>query len=434
VPRQRIGHAYSSCRAALDDEGVPTCRPPSFRDVVRVAVWRELQEGVGRESAFCPKLDKTREREGDRLSFFAVLDVEDQDKRKRFTVERCHLNLWSLAGLGPRRRIFVLDVGLKIKASSVPVRGFSLALPFGVDTYSGLEDQVRTQTTAELIFDSTISYPGNGDAPREPVIRVGSDDMKILSVQVGQKKTARLSNESLTVWDFSFITPLPAGEIGYVRLRFPIVNLGRTWQWQKASWRKSGAILDLRLSDQRSTATLDGGSELRARALALEGVNVFAMVPAWLNGRAMHPELNYTRVLENDVWSSYLRRQAERGAKPMIVFAWKVNIPVTLDSPLRIYADFIMRRRTPVLLIAVVALVCSVAAIGLIFDLPVRQPVLDGLAWAQDLIAHAILWIAGAGLFGIFLKYAKFLGMLRKFSAKVFHHVEDRVFNVKKNN
>lgn len=308
------------------------------------------------------------------MSFFAVLDVSDSQDRGHFEVDQCHINLWALSGLWFRRRMFYLDVGIKLAALGADLHAFSLVLPFGTSSFDDLTSSISTRTTAELIFDSDIVYPERG------LIQVGPQQMRVLSVSATGQKDVSLSTADVSVWDLKLTSPLVAGQTGYARVRFPIEVLGSVWQWQQSGARRSGAILDFRVLDQRSTATLPNGPDLRARALGLKKVAIFAMVPAWLHGRAIHPDLNYIRVLESQVWASYLGRRAEFRNRPMVVFSWKGN-GLSLATPLRIYTDFTIRRKAPSALLVGAATAVAVSAVGFVYEVPIR-PEVQGFAQA----------------------------------------------------
>ena len=309
------------------------------------------------------------------MSFFAVLDVSESRERGQFAVEQCHINLWALQGLWPRRRMFYLDVGVKLSAKEADVHAFSLVLPFGTSRCTNLTDTLFTLTTAELIFDSDISYPESQPGGHS-LIRVGTQPMHVLPVSASAQKDQTLGTRDVSVWDLKLAAPLRAGQTGYARVRFPIEVLGSAWQWQRSGLRRSGAILDFRLLDQRSTATLTGGEDLRARALELKKVAIFTMVPAWLHGRAIHPALNYIRVLESKVWAPYLGRKAEFRNRPMVVFSWKGD-GLSLTNPLRIYTDFTMRRKSPTVLLGAAMTAVALLVGGLIYEIPVREGVRD---------------------------------------------------------
>jgi len=368
------------------------------------------------------------------MSFFAVLDRSEPDELEEFTVEQCHINLWALRGLGPGRRRFFLDVGVRVKAGGgASLKGFSLVLPFGAEAHTDLTTLlVENRRVAELIFDSDISWPTPPPGSNFKLITIGDNDMRVMPVKTAANKGLD-TGADVSVRDFMFVTPLPANETGYARVRFPLNNLGSTWQWQASSGRRTGAILDFRVLDQRSTATLDDGNELRARAKHIDTVAVFAMVPSWLHGRAINPELKYMRVLESRVWTPYLKRLAEFGDRPMVVFSWKGK-DVSLDEPLRIYADFTMRRKGPSLLASLVFLALTIAAVGFVYDLPVRDGVTTSLQAVGDLIAEKFeLLITGGVLAALVLglkipeRLAKAVGAVKAARAG-FRAFEELVF------
>jgi len=347
------------------------------------------------------------------MPFFAVLIRPDASDRQLFEVEQCHINLWALRGLWPGRRRFYLDVGVRIKAGDgEAIKGFSLVLPFGVEAHLDLTPLLKDERkVTELIFDSDIGLPTDPSDVNNKVITVNEDRMRLQAVKDVDDVDAK---PEVSIRDFAYVTPLPPGETGYARVRFPINNLGSTWQWQRTSGQRSGAILDFRVLDQRSTATLKNGTEIRARTKTINTVAVFAMVPSWLHGRAINPAAKYMRVLESREWTPYLKRVPEFGDKPMVVFSWKGNA-VSLAKPLRIYADFTMRRKSTPILLSLALVALAIVAVGVIYELPVRANVTgvleDGWSWLQSWFELLL----GAGVITVLLFLFKVPGRLAQF-------------------
>jgi hypothetical protein len=342
------------------------------------------------------------------VAFFAVLRNESDSQDQPFTVLQCHINLWSLAAMWPRRRIFLLDVGLKIRADSEALDGFHLALPAKISSYKSLAREMTSdRQIAELIFDSPVQF-GSVPGPNEmKTIQVGDDEaMPVLPVVPKETKDTALSQDGFDVWPVKLARPLAPGETGYLRIRYNVADLGQTWQWQKLGFRKTGAILDFRLSDQRSTATLESGDAIRHRVMPLETVNFFSMMPARLHGRSVSPDARYTRALENDAWSAYLHRKPERTGRTMLATAWKASprdeevggvksnrAAVTTERPLRIFVDYVQRRSPHPVVIAGLTLLTSLIAAGAVFDLPLK-------GWSQaivDVICDFAILLASLG-------------------------------------
>lgn len=165
------------------------------------------------------------------MSFFAVLNSSADTVEKPFQVSRLHLNLWSLAAIGARRRMFLFDVGVEIHAdeSGDAVTEISLALPFDTLGPRSLIDKVQTPKIAGLIFDSKIAHLEGG--------RIGINDQEALKpVDVRVREATRdrsYTAKGFTLWKLPLSTPIEPGSSGYVRLRFPVLSTGRTWQWTK---------------------------------------------------------------------------------------------------------------------------------------------------------------------------------------------------------
>jgi hypothetical protein len=261
------------------------------------------------------------------MSFLAVLRAEGEDGA--FTVPLCHVNLWSLDALGPRRTL-VLDLGLTIQAAEKPVSCITVALPVGTsDRVEDLASKVLDTDLAGLIFDKEVTKP-------EPaVIRFDDAPTNVVRVKTttsGQAEAHR--SRDFSVWTLQFATPLDPGRAGYLRVRFAVTGSGRTWQWQRNYLARTGALVDFRICDVRGTATVLGGDELRGRILPIGRVHVFVMVPSWLHQRSASPIPTYVRVLEGSVWAGYLGRAPEiRSRSKLVVYYWREGRPNPPGAP-----------------------------------------------------------------------------------------------------
>jgi hypothetical protein len=335
------------------------------------------------------------------MSFFAVLRPTTGASFP--AVVDCHLNLWCLGALGPRRTL-VLDIGLRLRADDGPIDSVRLALPFGTSQVTDLAGKVLDSQIAELIFDTEVLLPSSD------TIRYRDRDLRISHVATARaKRESEYAESYFSVWNLPLVRPIPEAEESYLRIRFNVVSSGRTWQWQRR-WRLcTGAIIDFRICDIRSTATVPGGEELRHAILPISRIAAFVMVPAWLYARASSPAPAYVRLLEGSVWTEYLDRAPEvRSSSKLVVYTWRnyrsTQLPhgevgisagapepttISIDKPFRIFLH--LAKETGPLSPLRVIFLCLVA-IGLadlIFDIDVRH------GWSD--IARSV----GHGLHGI---------------------------------
>jgi len=283
------------------------------------------------------------------MSFFAVLRSNGAGGPP--SVIDCHINLWCLGAFGPRRAL-VLDVGLRLHAENGPVEAIRLALPFGTSKVVDLASKVLDTQIAELIFDTEVIHSAHS------TIRHRDSDLKISYIATARAKQEDEYAESyFSVWNLPLAQPIPEAQDSYIRIRFNVMSSGRTWQWQRTWWLCTGAIVDFRICDIRSTATVPGGEELRHAIIPINRVAAFVMVPAWLYARASSPAPAYVRLLEGSVWTKYLDRAPEiRSVSKLVVYTWRnygsthlthgeVGVsagsptltPVSIAKPLRIF-------------------------------------------------------------------------------------------------
>ncbi|KRC61171.1 hypothetical protein ASE14_09590 [Agromyces sp. Root81] len=253
------------------------------------------------------------------MTFFAVLDAADLEQRTGFEVTRLHLNLWSLAAIGVHRRMFVFDVGIRIKATQEPVSKISLALPFDTLEPESLFDKVMDPRIAALIFDSQIT------AINDSTLDYENGPFKVIDVRAKAATRAdEYTSPGFSLWDVPLAARIEPGQEAYVRLRFPVSSTGRTWQWTKTRLKRTGAVLDFRISDLRSSKKVPGGTELIDRVRPIESIAAFVMAPIWLHGRTTHPDPRYIRLLEGRVWADYLDRAPELSRRSrLVVYYWR---------------------------------------------------------------------------------------------------------------
>ncbi len=325
------------------------------------------------------------------MSFFAVLDVENENARKRFDVDQLHVNVWSLASLFPWRRSLVVDIGVALTARE-DVSGISLALPFRTVAVKDLSEYLTDNRTASLIFDSVAWYD-----PRRSELRADGSPMRLLRMDAKSGREDGLSSDSLTVWGVNFVRRLKAGRTGYFRMRFE-VEPSRSWEWQPTAVlrRKSGLLVDLRVADVRSTVELAGGESILSRVCKINRAYIFAVLPQSLSPSTVSPEPSYIRLLEPRVWGRYLDRKAEFFGRRLVVYQWKSDKhpdgkpSVTINRPIRLYGRFNLRTRYGTIRAIIVATVLAIGAVAVLLEAPFRPEVVA--VWNQAVATVVDSW------------------------------------------
>jgi hypothetical protein len=95
------------------------------------------------------------------MGFFAVVRANPTDD---FSIVECHINLWCLAGL-LKRRVFFLDVGLRLRAGEKAISTFEMALPFGIygkeaDGFKDLHSLFGDDDVCQLVFGRHVDRQG----------------------------------------------------------------------------------------------------------------------------------------------------------------------------------------------------------------------------------------------------------------------------------
>ena len=270
------------------------------------------------------------------MGFFAV--VSDRTPAP-FQVEKCHLNLWTLGGLFGYR-VCYLDVGLLLAAGDEDTDSFRLALPVATrpNALRSLRDEMRDATVGSLIF------------AREEVVfgdSVVIDNEKVPLLQVANANCSRSDHpdrRNFSEWRIALSEKLAAGRSGYLRLRFVVHTPGRVWLWRPSLPLRGGAVVDVRVSDEREAQTVPDADELTRKIVPLEELEVFVIAPAAFEAAAVSPEPRYIRSLEGRVWEGYLKRSTDmRRAAKFLVYRWK-GVGVTSARPFR---GLIQLRRHP---------------------------------------------------------------------------------------
>jgi hypothetical protein len=274
------------------------------------------------------------------MGLFAVLSPQAPPA---FSVDLCHINLWQLPGLG--RQIFVWDVGLQLTAPpAADLESVRLALPFDADVShaADLADVMRNQQVASLVFGSNATVVG-----QQLITGAGTFDLHPIRVP-GIKVLKDLSSKELTVCEVPFIDPIQAGQQKYIRVRFPIRNLGRVWTWRRFGPLRGGALIDLRVNEVREAVSAGIQKEIQGRVLPISALYVFIIAPWQLREVLEHPPFRYVRILEGRAWERYLRWSTgvPRPAK-LLIYSWEWKQIIDSNKPARAFLRLTADRPGP---------------------------------------------------------------------------------------
>lgn len=344
------------------------------------------------------------------MGFFAVAS---SDGNEAPVVNRCHLNIWTLGGL-LGYRVCYLDVGLQLTAGEEPLRTFRLGLPVCTPPEVGLaleslSRRMEDPTVAGLIF-------AREDPVHNGEITLRDGPVPLLDIDRSRCEMAeRPRAKHFSLWTLRLTNDLPAGDSGYLRVRFHVHGGGRMWIWQRSLLARNRAIVDCRVNDEREALAVVDGSEFTGRMLPLEDLNVFVIAPAAFTPSVTTPEPRYVRPLEGRIWEEYLGRRTDLGRdEKFLIYHWHNNRPTTRQDPFRAFLQLERRRSLlpswsdlmPVLLALLLAIV--------LLDVSFRD-----FGWAADVggfLAGGFPLVAGlGGLLALFMFFAHTRDRLREF-------------------
>lgn len=373
------------------------------------------------------------------MGYFAVLSLPDGPS---FRVCRCHLNLWSLAGAVPGRRLWYLDIGLHLEApeqaasvdesawnpsaqatTSKELTAFQLRLPVDVETggEKDLFDALSSHDIAELVFGGPVTLAND---PAADVQRLIFADGELVCARVDDRKIERADDGAdpyTTIVTVPLQRPVPPGESRYFRVRFRVYRPGPTWQWRGPWLARTGGRLDLRVADVRESRWAADERVLRDRVLPIEALNVFVMLPRWLKASLAHPDLAYVRTLEAGAWTRYLQGAPHLGAPARLtVHYWKYaarpdaaeRTAVTKDKPFRVFLE--TERHSPfygwwgylrITLGVLLALVLAGPGLDLARDVDLPDP---STSWVKWLLGGSLVAVFGALIAGAKLVRSRF--------------------------
>jgi hypothetical protein len=270
------------------------------------------------------------------MGFFAILAPPEAEPDTLPTIRKCHINLWSRGTL-LRHRV-VCDVGLDIHApAAATVRSVTLALPFRIreGDVTDLYSKLTNPDGARLIFGEQIT------STHQTI--VGSDDhlynLRRVSTE-NMVSDAAWSARDLSVVRLSLREPLPAKQFAYVRMRFGIASLGRTWSWKRSGWTMNGALVDFRIADVREAVGRTTREGLEHRVLPLKDVRLLIMLPWHFQMRFVSPPLRYARLMEDEAWADYLEGWTLRPRRAkLVIYYWRWPALDANPSPVEIGKD-----------------------------------------------------------------------------------------------
>lgn len=368
------------------------------------------------------------------MGWFGVL-AESTRPEDAFTVAGCHLNWWVLPTLIPGRRLFLLDVGLHVRAPAArDLSRLILALPFDAEQIrwegkqvtwaQDLFDVMRQSEVCHQVFGGPVQLHDTHDGYR--VEFSGGSNLEFVRVLVGN--IGPLDDEGrrrpdLSLWELPLESPIPQGSSRYLRFRISVFRAGKVWRWKRVWFGKSGAQIDLRISDVREALREERERLYWPRVMPIEQVNVFFIVPDEFQATVASPPLHYVRLLEAGQWGSYLRgaryRPPVRGLR---VHYWRhpaeasyppsssvpgssnlktpagsslsrALLPITIDDPFRVFLDLSRDIATPSWVAILRTILAVLVGIG-IFRL---APALRSLGESYTVHAPTILkWALGS--------------------------------------
>ena len=203
-----------------------------------------------------------------------------------------------------------------------PVSEFELAIPFGTDENSLLDitDKLEDTSTLNLIFSGSASYSTNP----VPTINYDGTDLILRAIDLNEScRKQGCCNNQISVWKIRLASDLEPNLPIYVRMRFLITGLGRTWVWRRSLFSNNGALVDFRVGDVRGTEGFATNIN-ESRIVPIERLFVFIIAPAWLELRTASPELHYIRLLEGRPWWPYLGfASSVFKEEKLVIYQWR---------------------------------------------------------------------------------------------------------------
>lgn len=265
------------------------------------------------------------------MGFFAILR---EDGEPSCRVRQLDINLWCLPRLFGRHQFFC-DIGIRLaqEQPDVTLGRLALAMPFRTDgtLWEDLSDRLLTYPkTAGLVFGEQTQVDG-------ATLRF-ADGTDFTLARLEREKCSldmARSTKFFSLWHLTLRRPVRPGGDVYLRTRFNITDLGRTWLWQRAILLQNGALVDIRVTDLRESVIVPQGDDYPDRVVKIDELNCFVIAPAsYVLGRAS-PELRYSRILEGRVWEPYLDRATDLLRRRKISVNFWREVDVSSDNEFR---------------------------------------------------------------------------------------------------
>jgi hypothetical protein len=205
------------------------------------------------------------------MGYYAVLQPPDG---KPFQVTACHLNLWVLNALG--KYLFYFDVGLHIIGKEDGVSKVHLALPFRTQV-GDLKDLstilVQRPEVASLIFGVPVQVHSH----TLTFHKYGKEQKyQVMGVDVGGEAGSKRINgsDTYTLWEIKLSSALQRECDSYLRVRFTLSGLGRTWLWGADS-----VLFDMRVADIRGAIDAEELNKRERDIIPIRYFHIFLILP-----------------------------------------------------------------------------------------------------------------------------------------------------------
>jgi hypothetical protein len=278
------------------------------------------------------------------MGFFAVSSLGSQIP---FEIEACHISFWVLAK--PWYQLFgysfCFDVGLRIK-SQEPLRRIRIVLPFDSDNANvfDLSGVVLDPDFSPLIFGKPVSV-NNGYVTYDGPLN-GRDKIKDRVIAVSAKNSTAEPNSAhspgFSVWTIELEQPTQTNEFTYIRFRIPAKNPWRIWASKGWGLAKRGIVVDFRISDIRESLLLGHGRSEATHLVPIKQLFLFLVVPSYFVPNHFSPTLHYSRLLEPNVWKSYLANFSSHSEDTKFsIHQWRQtkDTEISVENPYRAYMD-----------------------------------------------------------------------------------------------
>lgn len=277
------------------------------------------------------------------MGFFGVSSLGSQTP---FEIEACHISFWVLAK--PWYQFFgynfCFDVGLRIRSQEL-LRRIRIVLPFDSDnvTVSDLSGVVLDPDFSPLIFGKPVSID-NGYVTYDGPL-AGHDEIRDRVIPISAKNSTAeqisASKSGFSIWNIELEQQTEINEFTYIRFRIPAKNPWRIWASKGWGLAKRGIVVDFRISDIRESLLLGHGKSEAEHLVPIKQLFLFLVVPSYFVPNHFSPDLHYSRLLEPNVWKSYLANSSSYTEDTKFsIHQWRQTKNTTnVENPYRAYMD-----------------------------------------------------------------------------------------------